>query len=477
MKDVLNNFVYNFGYQILTILIPIITTPYLARIIGVEGVGQYSYANSIAYYFMIFIMLGLNNYGNRTIASVRNNSEKLSASFCEIYLMQLILGIIVSGAYIIFCFFSQNVNMLQWIMLIYVFSAVLDVNWFFFGLEQFKFLVIRNMVIKLLITISIFVFVKDKSDLYLYVCIILLGNLVSNIILWPRVFKMIKIKKFRFKDALKHFKPNLILFIPIIAVSLYKYMDKIMLGKMSVMEQVGFYEYSEKITQIPMALVNSLGTVMLPKMSNLVANNLNDKEEKYISTSILIVIFCSSSVCFGLMGIAKEFVPFFYGNGYQPCVNLFYILLPSCCFIAFANVIRTQYLIPHKLDVIYIKSVILGALINFILNIILIIRLQAIGAAIATLITEIVVCIYQAIKVNKILNIMKYARNILPFIFSGICMFIFIISIPLNFDNLIINMIIKVIIGVLIYFLVLMFVLLIKKNTFKRLCELLNEIK
>lgn len=477
MKNVLNNFVYNFGYQILTILIPIITTPYLARIIGVEGVGQYSYANSIAYYFMIFIMLGLNNYGNRTIASVRNNSEKLSASFCEIYIMQLILGIIVSGAYIVFCFFSQNVNMLQWIMLIYVFSAVLDVNWFFFGLEQFKFLVIRNMVIKLLITISIFVFVKDKSDLYLYVCIILLGNLVSNIILWPRVFKMIKIKKIRFKDALKHFKPNLILFIPIIAVSLYKYMDKIMLGKMSVMEQVGFYEYSEKIIQIPMALVNSLGTVMLPKMSNLVANNLNDKEEKYISISMLIVIFCSSSVCFGLMGIAKEFVPFFYGNGYQPCVNLFYILLPSCCFIAFANVIRTQYLIPHKLDVIYIKSVIWGALINFILNIILIIRLQAIGAAIATLITEIVVCIYQAIKVNKILNIMKYARNILPFIFSGIFMFIFIISIPLNFDNLIINMIIKVIIGVLIYFLVLMFVLLIKKNTFKRLCELLNEIK
>lgn len=464
MKTVLKNFIYNTGYQLLTILIPIITTPYLARIIGAEGIGKYSYANSIAYYFVMFIMLGLNNYGNRTIAGARRDKKDLSKKFHEIYLMQLIIGVCVLTIYVFFCYMFKRNDLIQWLMVIYVLSAIFDINWFFFGMEQFKLTVTRNIIIKLLSTVCIFGFVRDKKDIYIYILISLLSSLISNLVLWTVIFKYVDVTQIRISDSLKHIKPNLILFIPIVAVSLYKYMDKIMLGLMSNMEQVGYYEYSEKIIQIPIALVNSLGTVMLPKMSNIVATGQKSEEKRFLSGSIILAIFCSSSICFGLMGIAKEFVPVFYGSGFDDCVILFYILLPSCCFIAFASVIRTQYLIPHKKDDIYIKSVLLGALVNFVLNIILIKYLNSKGAAIATLVAEMMVCVYQCIKTKQDLDIKRYVKNSIPFVAAGIVMFAIIVSIPIDTIGSLNRMFIKIIIGIIIYFVTLMFLLHFNKN-------------
>lgn len=477
MKLILKNYIYNTSYQLLTILTPVITTPYLARVLGADGIGQYSYANSIAYYFAMFIMLGLNNYGNRTIASVRNDQEKLSKNFCGIYYMQLIMGIFVTIIYIVYCILPYDGNnSLKWIMLIYVISSVFDVNWLFFGLERFQFTVTRNVIIKLIGILSIFIFVKESSDLYIYVLISVLSNLISNLVLWPVVFQNINIIPISIKIIIHHFKPNLILFIPIVAVSLYKYMDKIMLGVLSNMEQVGFYEYSEKVIQIPIALVNSLGTVMLPKMSNLVANHKIIDEKNYISVSILFAMFFSSSLCFGLMGIADEFVPIFYGDGYGTCISLFYILLPSCCFIAFASVLRMQYLIPHKLDNIYIKSVAYGAIINFLLNMLLIKQLQAMGAAIATLIAEAIVCIYQTFKVRKFLAIEEYIKDSIPFVLSAIGMFICIKYISLLNYSLIVRMLLKICVGIGVYFVLLIVFLQIRKSELKKIKKIIKGI-
>lgn len=476
MKTVIKNFIYNTGYQILTILIPIITTPYLARIIGAEGIGKFSYANSIAYYFAMFIMLGLNNYGNRTIASVREDNKRLSRTFCEIYSMQLITGMGVLIVYIIFCYIFKRNDVIQWLMTIYIVSALFDINWFFFGLEQFRFTVARNVVIKLASTVCIFCFVNEKKDIYIYVLISLLSSLISNLVLWTVVFKYVDLIKVKICDSMKHIKPNLILFIPIVAVSLYKYMDKIMLGIMSNIEQVGYYEYSEKIIQVPIALVNSLGTVMLPKMSNIVANGQKNQEKKFLSASIIVAMFCSSSICFGLMGIAKEFVPIFYGTGFDECVTLFGILLPSCCFIAFANVIRTQYLIPHKKDEIYIKSVLLGAFVNFVLNFFLIGYFNSTGAAVATLAAEMVVCIYQCIKTKYDLNIREYLKNSIPFVISGIIMYIMLIGINIPDIGLIGRMFVKVIIGGIVYFVVLIICLQFNKEELCKIKNFLNKI-
>lgn len=451
MNIVVKNFIYNTGYQLLAIVIPIVTMPYLARVIGAEGMGQYSYAYSIAYYFVMFIMLGLNNYGNRTIAGVRNKKALLSKVFFEIYTMQFIMGLIASGCYVVYCLTIGKSSTFSWILGLYILSAIIDINWVFFGLEKFKFTVTRNTIIKIASTVAIFVFVKKEQDLVLYVIIIMISFLLSNIVLWPAVMKEVSWCKVSAKDIMKHVKPNLVLFIPIIAVSLYKYMDKIMLGSLSSMEQVGFYEYSEKIIQIPIAIVNSLAVVMLPRMSYLVANKKNNEEDKYITASIIVSMFLSTSLCFGLMGISKEFVPLFYGIKYLPCINLFYILLPSCCFIAFASVIRTQFLIPHKMDSIYIISVIIGAVVNVVVNLLLIPRFQAVGAAIGTLLAEAAVCFYQAFKIRCYIEIRRHFLNGLPFIASGIAMFLILLLLPVHVNSLILQICIKILVGVIAY--------------------------
>lgn len=463
MKNVLKNFVYNAGYQILTILLPLITTPYLARIIGAYGIGQYSYTYSIAYYFGLFIMLGLNNYGNRTIASVRDDKKRLSSVFWELYSMQFFTGIVITVIYVLYCVWAGGKIFLQWVMLIYVIAAIIDVNWFFWGMEKFKFTTIRDAIIKILSTLLIFTFVKNENDLVIYVFISVFGILAGNVIMWPIIIKQLGKPKIKIKDSFKHLVPNLVLFIPIIAVSLYKVMDKIMLGKLTTMEQVGYYEYSEKIIQVPLAIVNALSIVMLPRMSNLVATNNSKNEKKYISLSIILVMFLTTSLCFGIMGIAKEFVPFFYGTGYEDCVNLFYILLPSCCFVGFASVIRTQYLIPHKEDKTYIISVFSGAVVNLILNFVLIPKLHAVGASIATLVSEILVCSYQAFAVAKEIEIYQYMKNSICFFIAGISMFYTLNKIYLPINNILERMLIKIIIGVICYF--IYFIICIQFNS------------
>ena len=172
MNTVKKNFMYNTAYQILILIIPLVTAPYLSRVIGAEGIGIYSYTYSIAYYFGLFILLGLNNYGNRKIAQVKDNKEKLSKEFLSIYLMQVMMSIIVIGIYGIYITLNNyTYKIIQVIQIVYLISVALDINWLFFGLEKFKITVTRNFLIKILTFICIFIFVKNEQDLWVYTLI------------------------------------------------------------------------------------------------------------------------------------------------------------------------------------------------------------------------------------------------------------------------------------------------------------------
>lgn len=454
MSSIKKNFLYNSAYQILVMFIPLLTTPYISRVLGAEGIGVYSYAFSVASYYVLFIMLGLNNYGNRTIAQSRDDDKELSKQFWSIYALQFFLGIVINVIYFFYCIIlaeNKNIALSMWL---YVISASFDVNWFFFGMEMFKKTVIRNAIIKIVTTSSIFLLVKGKNDILMYCLIMTVGMFLSQIVLWPYVLKNVKFYRPSIEEIKIHIKPNLFLFLTVIAVSLFKIMDKIMLGIMTNKEQVGFYESSEKIISIPTALITSLGTVMLPRMSNLVSNK-NIQSNEIISKSIAFAMLLSSSMCFGIMGVSKEFVPIFYGKGYETCIYLFLILLPTCLFMAFANVIRTQYLLPHKKDSAYVISAFLGAIVNVVVNVILIPQYGSIGAAIGTICAEVAVCIYQSYTIRKEQPIKVYLKASIPFIMSGILMFLIIFNIYFVRLPLIINLIIKIIIGVVIYFVTL----------------------
>ncbi len=452
MENPKKNLIYNMMYQILILIIPLITAPFLSRVIGANGVGIYSYTYSIVHYFMLLTMLGVNNYGNRTIAKVRDDKDELSKTFWSIYCLQLFMGIIMTIIYICYVLLcNSQYKIILLIQSAFIISSMLDINWFFFGLEEFKKTITRNTFVKIGTVLLIFLFVKSKTDIWKYTCIMAGMTCLSQIILWGFLKKKIRFVKIQTKDVFVHLKPNLILFIPVIAVSLYKIMDKIMLGSLTTVLEVGFYENAEKIINIPLALITALGTVMLPRMSNIISKGDKVQAENYISKSIQFVMFLSFSMAFGLIGVGYRFAPFFFGEEFQKTGILIMLLSTTLPFISFANVLRTQFLIPREEDKIYIFSVFLGAITNLIMNLILIPSNGSIGACIGTITAEFAVMFYQAIAIRKELPIKKYIIQGIPFFIKSVIM-LFIIY-PFNYIqiNSAIRLIIQICLGCIVY--------------------------
>lgn len=455
-SSIKKNYLYNVLYQILTIIIPLVTTPYISRILGAERIGVYSFRMSIAQYFVMFAMLGISNYGQRTCASVRENRKELSKTFCEIYLCQIFTSLLSILAYFIMSFsLNGEHRIISLILVLYVVSALLDVTWFFNGMEEFRLLTIRNAVVKILSVALIFSFVKCENDLWKYTLIMSIGTLIGVAIYWPILHKWIDIEKVEFPKVIQHFKPVIILFIPVIAVSLYRYMDKIMLGSLSTMTETGYYENSEKIINMPLGFINALGIVMLPRMSNLLSKEQKRTEaSRMIDYSMLFVCFLSCGMAFGIGAIAPNVVALLMGADFSPCVTLIRILATTMIFFSFANVIRTQYLIPRKKDKSYIISVFLGAIVNLAVNYLLIPKFQSIGAAIGTVMAEATVCFVQTFAVRNEMNIKKYALRGIPFVLFGTVMYNIVTQLSNVFHNALISTLIQILVGVVVYVLI-----------------------
>lgn len=455
MNKLKSNLVYNIAYQFLIMFVPLVTTPYLSRVLGSQGIGEYSYVYTIASYFVVFIKLGLDNYGNRYIARVKDNKEELSYSFWSIYFMQLLFSIISIFTYFFYCFFISSNFFMSLVLSLLVISSMLDITWFVAGMEEFKMNAIRNAVIRILATIAIFAFVKNSSDVNTYTVIMAISFILTQIVVWPLVFKYTHFVLPKRNDIVKHIKPNIILFIPIIAGTLYRTMGKVMLGSMANTIEVGYFDNSEKIIQLPTAFANALAFVMMPRISNLIVHNDTKECENLFRKSMLMILFTSTSMSFGVMAISNILVPWYYGSGFDKCILLFIILAPACIFSGFATAIRSLYLIPHQKDSIYVKSTFLGAFINIVINVFMIPTYGCVGAAFSVLGSEIVVCIYQVYAVRKELNIFKYIKLSIPFLVSGILMFaaVTLISIPITSDFLL--LVCKIIIGAIVYMVVL----------------------
>ena len=418
------NYIYNVAYQLLLILAPLITSPYISRKLGPDMIGQQSYCYSIATYFMLFIMLGVANYGNRCVAKVRENRKELSQTFWTIYGFQCLRAIVVLTTYILFVlFFEQKYSLIALVNGIYVFSGFFDISWLFFGLEQFRLTVPVNFIVKIFNIIALLLFIRQPSDIWKYSLIIGSVALISNCILWFYLKRFVDWYKPSFKEFLPHIKPEIILFVPVIAVSLYKVMDRIMLGALSTSTEVGFYTQAESIVNLPMSLITSLGTVMLPRISHLISKGDIDSTKKYIESSISFAMMLAFAMAFGLSAIAPTFAPTFFGEEYVPCSALIIGLSITIIFISWANIIRTQYLIPNAKDKSYLISIVTGAIVNLCINFSLIPRFASIGAVVGTVCAEGVVCFIQTFMVHKELPIKKYINIASPFFIMGIVMF------------------------------------------------------
>lgn len=419
------NYIYSVSYSILSTLLPIVTAPYISRVIGAKGIGIYNYNYTIVMYCMLFAMLGVGYYGNRAIAKVRDNEEARSTIFSEIYTMQLLTAGIVASIYTIYILFIVKDNrIIAGIMMLYVLAPSITVNWFFYGLEMFKITVTRNFVVKLITVSLIFVFVKNPNDLWKYTLILAMGSFISEGYLIIYVRKYVRYRCPPFKDIIKHLKPNIVLFIPIFAMSLYRSMDKLMLKWIVDYEEVGFYSNSEKIINICVAFISALGQVMLPKMTNLLANGNTEQFNALTRKSIKFSSFLSIAMFFGIIGVSQRFIPLFYGPGYEPCIPLLRLLSVNLMFLAWGSVLRSEYLIPKEKDSIFIQSVLWGVVVNLILNILLIPELKAIGATIGTISAEAFSLFLILVGIRKEFDIKQVAKDALPYFGIGAIMFV-----------------------------------------------------
>lgn len=470
------NFIYNITYQILIIILPLITTPYISRVLGVNGVGTYSYIYSIAYYFCLFGMLGVSNHGNRSIALNKKDKNKLSSTFWNIYSVQLIASFLSLIAYLFFVFFLFKGNkIIAYIDILFIISYMLDINWFFFGMEQFKTTVTRNTIIKILTVIFIFVFVRTGSDLWKYTLIMSLGTVISQLYLWLKIKNFIIFIKPTLKEMKMNIKPILLLFIPVISYSIYKVMDKIMLGNLSTIAQVGLYENSEKIVGIPLSIITAFGTVMMPRISSLIGENNKEKINEYTKMSFKYFTIIVSAMVFGLIGISNILSPVYFGKEFVGCAPLISGLSITLIFMTWANIIRTQYLIPNKKDKPYIISMICGAVANFVANFIFIPKYNAVGALIGTLLAEFMVFFVQYLYVKKDFPVFRYIKNTTIYLIFGFIMCVIVRTEGCLLDNNFKTLIFQILSGGIIYVFLTIFYMFITKD--EELNKLLIRLK
>jgi len=478
MNKIKKNIVYQTIYQLLNIAIPLVTTPIVTRALGPSVLGNYSYTNAIVSYFSLFALLGMNNYGTREIAKANSENDKLhlSKTFWNIYAMQFYLSIIVIACYIVYCFsFCNELFTLSIIQGILLLATATDISWFYFGLEEFKVTVTRNIAVRLISAIAIIGFIKTANDVYRYAAIVTGSQLISNmILLFSLRGRVIKVRP-TIVEILKHFKPNLMLFIPVVAASFYVYIDKIMIGTMAKDYDVGYYEGMEKIINVPNALLSSVALVMYPRISALVKKNESGSIiAEYIGKSVLAVSFFSVGAFFGLMSVSDMLVPLFLGPGYESVILLLClggaILIPR----GLRQVVKSEILLPIHKDKQVTIAIVLGALIDFAINLLLIPQYKAVGATIATIICECASCILMVLFTRK-KWVYKTFLPLIPFsIFGGIMLFS-LRQIRPKLDDSWINLLIMIIVGALIYcFLSGLYVVVKQKFTIKKIKDMIK---
>lgn len=424
MASLKKNFIYQTGYQVLATALPLITTPYINRVLGAEQLGTYTYVANIANYFTIFAMLGFNNYGSKMIAATKHNENELAHTFSSIRKLQCLMATVVVAIYLLFISLCiPEHKSLYFIESLWIINCFIDINWFFWGMEKVKLTVNRNLIIKLITLLGVFIFVRSRNDILIYAFILVIGTILSDIYLISQVNKYVKGTKTTFYEMIAHIKPCIALFIPIVAMSIYQQMDKTMLGVLSTYEQVGYYSSADKIVNIPLGIITGLGTVSLPRIVSLISENKIMEYKKVVEKSISLVMFMCSAIAFGILAVSQEFVPLFFGREFLPCVSLVSFLTFVIFFKAISTVLVNQILIPNDNEKYYIISVFIGAFINLILNYSLIRKFDAVGAVYATLISELIVCFIQIFICFNYLNTLKIIGKNFQYIILGILMY------------------------------------------------------
>ena len=447
---VIKNYLYNLSYQILTIILPIITVPYVTRIFTSEDLGNYGFYNSIVSYFSLFAMLGIGIYGTKQIAAARN----VSSTFWNIYAIQLTAGILALFVYVITLVSIPKMSgMVPIILGIVLLTKMIDISWLFTGKEDFKKITLRNTMVKVAGVISIFTFIKSSEDLYLYIFLIVIFDFLGQFVMWIPAKKFIKRPSFDTKIIKKNLHPIVLLFLPQVAISLYVVLDRTLLGLLGSYSDVGIYEQGQKLMSILLTVVSSLGAVMLPRVANLLSERKEKEAQNMVRFSFILYNLIIFPMIFGLIAINEVSVRLFLGQNFQDVKYVLYIIVFNIMFIGWTNILGYQVLVVRNKNKEFMLSTTIPAIVSVAVNITVIPFFGYIGASITSVVVEFLVFAIQWYYSRNIINKnLLFNKDLAKIICSSLVMFgvVMLCKIMLGFDG-IVGLVIYLVVGGISY--------------------------
>lgn len=392
-KSISKNYIFTLCYQILTMITPLITTPYVSRVLQPEGIGAYSYASATATYFIIFGALSIGFYGHLEIAKNRDNQERVNQLFEETFVLQsitMMTAIIVYG--IVFWFVADSAGIMNRILIITLIAKLFDISWLLEGLEEFQTIAVRNLVVRLLGVAAIFLFVKEQSDLYKYVFLVQAIEVIGNLTLWKYVIDHFRFVQLDRGEMWSLFKNGLPFFVPSLATSIYTVLDKTMIGLLTgEAAQNGYYEQANKIVQLLAGFVTSLSIVVQPRAAYYQEKGMKEQLYAVRKNAFNFILIITIPMVFGLISVSNTLIPLFLGTGYEECVEILNVLSVLILALGMDNLIGKQILMVEGMQKDYNIGIIAGACTNLVMNLLLIRKYGAFGAAISSAAAECVI--------------------------------------------------------------------------------------
>ncbi|SDJ11529.1 Membrane protein involved in the export of O-antigen and teichoic acid [Halanaerobium congolense] len=477
-KSISTNYIYNTILKVLNILFPMITFPYIARVLTASGVGKINFSLSVISYFILISRVGIPMYGIRECAKYRDNKKQLTKTVQEILIINLGSLIISLTLFYLILFNSntlENYKNILLILSINIISTSIGMEWFYQAIEEYKYITLRNVLVKIVSLVLIFLLIREQNDYNLYAFILVISVSLSyffNFFYSRTYINLFKIySDYNFK---KHVKPIFLLFAMSISISIYTNLDKVMLGILTNDEAVGYYTSANKMVKVIVALVTSLGTVLLPRMSYYIKNDLTKEVNRLINKSINFITLLAFPASVGVFMLAKPIILIFTGDGYIEAISTIRILSPVILIIGLSNLIGVQILLSHGKEKLTLISTSIGALTNFLLNLLLIPYFNHNGAAIATITAEISVTVTQIYFAYSYLKGNISFKSVFQYCIGSILIVMTCLVVNHYINNIILLTLMSILFSVFVYFSFLFiiknkFVFEIKDRIFKKI--------
>ena len=473
-KALKTNFIMNTILTLSSFVFPLITFPYVSRILLPEGTGRVSFATSVVTYFLLLSQLGIPTYGIRACARVRDDRKALSCVVHELLAINLLMSVL---AYLLLggcVFLIPKLRVEKTLIFVISFTIILNaigMEWLYKALEQYTYITIRSVIFKAIAVIAMLLMVRQKSDYIVYGALTIFAASASNICNFVHAHKYIDFFLKEKCDLKKHLKPVLVFFAMSCATVIYTNLDTVMLGLMKGNVDVGYYNAAVKIKGILLGVVTALGTVMLPRLSYYVEHVEQKEFGRLTRKAMNVVILVATPLMIYFILFAREGIFFLSGAAYDGSVIPMQIIMPTLLLIGMTNVMGIQIMIPLGMEKQVLYSEIVGAIVDLIVNAILIPKYAASGAAVGTLMAEFVVWIVQ---MHALKNVTENLYKNIRLGTVGLALILAVIG-SIWVKGLAFGPFMRLLISAILYFTIYYIVLLLRKEAIAK--EILEQGK